>query len=305
MKQTAISLLLVGALTTGASSEEIVPAFVRAHCADCHDAQTNEGRLDLTSQAFNLSQPDNFALWVKVHDRVEKGEMPPADAERPEANAAARFRATLAAALTDADRTRVIAEGRATGRRMNRYEYENTLRDLLSLPYLRVKDFLPEDSLAHGGNKVGDALDVSHVQMARYLSGAEFALREAMVPQAEEPQVTTARYYAWDQRGMYKKAGPPIRDTFLLSGYEVQPPRLRRRGGFGESAPTTPPVDPQEREKQSVAILTSTFEPTEIQFNGFRAPFTARYRLTFSCFTIWMATDYKSASRGRRHEPVS
>src|SRR5882724_5451115 len=49
------------------------------------------------------------------------------------------------------------------------------LRDLLSLPYLEVKSFLPEDSEACGFNKVGEALDVSHVQMGRYLSAAEFA----------------------------------------------------------------------------------------------------------------------------------
>jgi hypothetical protein len=69
--------------------------------------------------------------------------------------------------------------------------------------------------------------------------------------------------------------------------------------------PTPPPANPQDRDKESAAILTSTFEPTEIQFNGFRAPFTARYRLTFSGFTIWMAPDYKSSTRGHRHEPVS
>lgn len=305
MKNTAFSLLLVGALTTSASSEEVVPAFIRTHCADCHNAQTNEGGLDLTSLVVNPSQPENFVLWVKVHDRVQQGEMPPADVERPQAAALAPFLTNLSGALIGADRARVAAEGRATGRRMNRYEYENTLRDLLSLSYLRVKDFLPEDSLSHGCNKVGDALDVSYVQMARYLSAAEFALRQAMVPEPDEPEATTIRYYAWDQRGLYKKAGPPIRDTFLLSGYEVQPARERRRGSFGDGGRTAPPVDPQEREKQSAAILSSTFEPTEIQFNGFRAPFTARYRLTFSCFTIWMAPDYKTASRGRRHEPVS
>src|SRR4029453_8988459 len=123
-------------------------------------------------------------------------EMPPKDVERPQMAAQAEFLKHLSETLNTADRSRIAAEGRATGRRRNRYENENTLRDLLSLPYLRVKDFLPEDSVAHGSNKVGDSLDVSHVQMARYLSAAEFALRQAMVPQAEKPAVTTTRYYA-------------------------------------------------------------------------------------------------------------
>jgi hypothetical protein len=262
--------------------------------------------LDLASLALHPPEAENFSRWVKVFDRVDKREMPPADARQPAADQRASFLKDLSGALTALDRTRIVREGRATSRRMNRYEYENTLRDLLSLPYLRVKDFLPEDSLAQGSNKVGDSLDVSHVQMARYLSAADYALRQAAAPQATQPASSVTRYYAWDQRGMYKKAGPPMRDTFMLSGYEVLPPRGRRGGGGGANNPQpAAPADPAAREKESVAILSSTYEPTEIQFNGFRAPFTARYRLTFSGFTIWMATDYKSASRGHRPEPIS
>src|SRR5437899_2289684 len=67
---------------------------------------------------------------------------------------------------------RVRREGRSTWRRMNRYEYENTLRDLLDAPWLQVREMLPEDGLSARFNKVGDALDVSHVQMSRYLAAA-------------------------------------------------------------------------------------------------------------------------------------
>src|SRR5882724_3426026 len=98
------------------------------------------------------------------------------------------------------------------------------LRDLLSLPYLEVKSFLPEDSEAFGFNKVGEALDVSHVQMARYLAAAEFALREAIAPQATRPELTTNRYYAWDQReffGAIKLEGPENRRTFPLVNLEL------------------------------------------------------------------------------------
>jgi len=306
MKRFAFCVLLAGALAVSTRAEETTAAFVRTHCADCHNAKTKERGLDLSSLALESSQPQNLALWAKVHDRVRKGEMPPADSPRPPAADKEAFLNSLSGSLITAERGHNAADGRALARRMNRYEYENTLRDLLALPYLRVKDFLPEDSLAFGSNKVGEALDVSYVQMARYMSAADYALRQALAPQAEQPAVTTTRYYAWDQRGMNKKAGPPMRDTFMLSGYDVQAPRGRRGGGGGfGNVPPAAPADPAAREKESVAILTSTYEPTEIQFNSFRAPFTARYRLKFSGFTIWMATDYKTSSRGHAHEPVS
>src|SRR5258708_27459835 len=125
--------------------------------------------------------------------------MPPKKKPRPAAGELRRFTNSLSSALLAADLKRVAIEGRATQRRLNRYEYENTLRDLLSLPSLEVKSFLPEDSEAFGFNKVGEALDVSHVQMARYLAAAEFALRQAMAPQAARPHTTTNRFYAWHQ----------------------------------------------------------------------------------------------------------
>src|SRR6185295_12747342 len=124
---------------------------------------------------------------------------PPKKKPRPDAADLNAFTNSLCSSLLAVDRAKVAKEGRATQRRLNRYEYEETLRDLLSLPYLEVKAFLPEDSESHGFNKIGDALDVSHVQMARYLAAAEFALRAAMAPQVSAPETQTNRYYTWQE----------------------------------------------------------------------------------------------------------
>jgi hypothetical protein len=76
----------------------------------------------------------------------------------------------------------------------------SALRDLLHAPWLQIRDALPEDGEAHRFNKVGEALDMSHVQMARYLSAAEYGLRQAMAQYAEKPELKVRRYYARDQR---------------------------------------------------------------------------------------------------------
>jgi hypothetical protein len=233
MMRWASGVFLLGVLPFPvycAAEGDTVSAFVQAHCAECHDRQTKEGGLDLTKIEFAPAAAQTFPLWVKVHDRVQKNEMPPADAEPLDKDKMAAFLKELSDANLEADRARVAAEGRASRRRLNRYEYENTLRDLLSTPWLPVKDFLPEDSLVDGFNKVGEGLDVSYVQMARYLKAAEFALREAMAPMAEWPETTITRYYAWDQRGLFTGALPTIRKTFPLEGLELRNPPRRRRG---------------------------------------------------------------------------
>src|SRR5436190_5798735 len=208
--RSAIFILIVAAFPDLMVASE-VQIFLNRYCIECHDSETKKGGLDLSGISLDLTNHQNFQLWVKVHDRVTSGEMPPKKKPRPKTSDLSSFTNSLSSALLKADRKRIETEGRATQRRLNRYEYEDTLADLLGIPYLEVKSFLPEDSEASGFNKVGDALDVSHVQMARYLSAAEFALREAMSPQAIRPETTTNRYYTWEQGaffGAIKLEGP-------------------------------------------------------------------------------------------------
>ena len=201
--------------------------FFKAHCLDCHNADTKQGNLDLTALPLEPQNAKSFAQWVKIHDRVRAGEMPPPAVETLKATDKAAFLQAVANPLQAADDVRAKQNGRATWRRMNRYEYENTLRDLLDAPYLQIKEMLPEDGQAYHFNKVGDALDVSHVQMSRYLAAADYALRDAMAQTVDAPQTTTTRYYARDQQSFTGPAkftffnGSPERATFPIIGNQA------------------------------------------------------------------------------------
>src|SRR6266850_1023172 len=148
--------------------------FLQKHCFECHDPDTQKGGLDLTVLKFDTGNSTNFARWVLVHDRVADGEMPPKKKPRPDSSELDAFISSLSSSLTAVEQERTARQGRATQRRLNRYEYENSLRDLLQAPWLQVREWLPEDGEAFRFNKIGDALDVSHVQMARYLGAADY-----------------------------------------------------------------------------------------------------------------------------------
>jgi hypothetical protein len=106
-------------------------AFLQKYCFDCHDSETKKGGLNLEALKFDLET--NFNQWVKIVDRVGNGEMPPKKKARPEAKDLRGFTNSVSASLMAFDSAKVAKEGRATKRRLNRYEYEETLRDLLSL----------------------------------------------------------------------------------------------------------------------------------------------------------------------------
>ena len=275
----------------GAVLPDAVMSLIDNRCSSCHNDEDKKGGLDLTAPAVLslTAEPKNFALWVKVFDRVNASEMPPQPKPRPTPAELAAFTETLSATLTQIDRARIAVEGRASRRRLNRYEYENALRDLLHAPWLQVRDTLPEDGEAFRFNKVGERLDISHVQMARYLSAADYALRQVVAPQATPLPSTIKRYYARDQRSY---TGPmkfsvfnnaPERATFPVLGFQAQPD-VRR-----EAAPlTVGAADPVKRELEGVGVVAGSYEPIEPKFNQFRAPVAGRYRLRFSGHTVWV-----------------
>lgn len=314
-------LAMTSALPCSAFSaeEKAVPKttadFFSVYCMDCHDAETKKGDLDLSVLKFDLSNPKTFAAWVKIHDRVRDGEMPPKKKTQPEVAAKEAFLRELATPMVAADEQRISTEGRATFRRMNRLEYENTLRDLLHAPWLQVKEILPEDGVLNRFNKVGDALDVSHVQMSRYLTAADYALHEVLASQISKPISKTIRYYAREQSSFTGKIKfsefnrSPERATFPILGTAADIPVLE-----GTAPLTAGAKDPKKRELEAVGVVSSSYEPMEIKFNKFTAPQAGRYKLKFNAYSFWAGPDSPAKwwkpsrtniSAGRRSEPVT
>ncbi|WP_309708135.1 DUF1592 domain-containing protein [Armatimonas sp.] len=293
-----------------------VQAFLKANCIACHNPSLKEGKLDLTALPLRLDDPKIFATWVKVHDRVQLGEMPPPAATLPKPAARAAFLKNLAAPMQAVEAARVKREGRAVWRRMNRYEYENTVRDLLGAPWLQLKFILPEDGVSARFNKVGTALDVSHVQMSRYLDAANVALKEVLAQGVARPETTTRRYYAREQRSFaglveagFAYSDATARATFPILGEAADLPVLEKKGPM-----TVGEKDPDKREREALGVVASAYEPIQPEFDRFHAPVSGRYRLRLRAYSFWSGADNEKQwwrasrtkiSRGRTQEPVT
>jgi len=147
MQRFFVSFIL--ASTVGAAPLPPVTPFLEKHCTECHDGDVKKGGLDLTALSFKPEDRKNFERWVKIYDRVSKGEMPPAKKPRPEAAAMKTFQSALKAPLRDYELGQQAKNGRTVLRRLNRTEYENTVHDLLGVS-LPLKHILPEDTPLHG-----------------------------------------------------------------------------------------------------------------------------------------------------------
>ncbi len=286
-------------------------------CLDCHSGAQPEGGFDVDRLLDQLQIHGNIheheiQAWIKIYDRVAAGDMPPEGglpSDRRE-----DFVASLRAPLVKLDRQQAAAQGRTVWRRMNRFEYENSVRDLLGAPWLQLASMLPEDGELHRFNKVGEALDVSHVNLSRYMQAADFAMREVLADQASRPETAVTRFYAREQSGFSRKLRfsqfnrSPERATFPLLLHQAD------RLVLQNAAPpyTVGAGDPETREQEAFGVVASSYEPIEIRFDSFIAPRSGRYKLRFKGYTFWAGIENEvrrrasreDISRGRRSEPV-
>ena len=192
----AALLALAGVGSSRVAAAELpapVAAFIKNRCIECHDAETKKGNLDLGALKADFSDAENFARWVKVHDRIEAGEMPPKKKARPPANEIKAVTGALSAALVQAERARLDGESRTGLRRLTRAEYENTVRDLFDMPGVALQNLLPADGMAHGFDKNSDALDISHVNLAKYVEAADKTLETAVATRPTAPPLEKVR----------------------------------------------------------------------------------------------------------------
>ncbi|MBC8291154.1 MAG: DUF1592 domain-containing protein [Planctomycetes bacterium] len=146
--------------------------------------------------------------------------MQPKGEPRPKPAELTRILADLRSRLLAADRERQKREGRTVLRRLNRYEYENTIRDLFAID-IDLKDLLPEDTSAHGFDNIGEALTVSSVLLGRYLEAADMALDAAIVT-GPRPETRKGRYSYLDERRVkdhksYRRLDDAL--VFFSAGY--------------------------------------------------------------------------------------
>ena len=281
--------LAAAVLTPRYVSAEVPPGvkpFLEANCSACHNSDEKNGNLNFDSLDFDSEDADVFARWVKVYDRVKAGEMPPPSEARPDAPSLDAFTKQLSNALLELEQKRYARDGRAGLRRLNRYEYENAIQDLLNVPWAQIKDKLPEDGEAFRFNKTGRALDVSHVQMARYMSAAEYAMQEAIKAVWKRPETTNKKYYARDERSLgnfrpRENSTLPDRHSFPVLDSKAQPDVRAGR---------EPITSPETREREAVGRVSSIFSDAGgYSWSQFRAPVAGKYRLRFRGYTIWVS----------------
>lgn len=278
-----LAMRMIGVWIVVAGGLWAVPAGVRTACLSCHAGASAKGGLDFGALSFELSSRAVRDRWVRIYDRVERGEMPPKGVPFAAGDRAA-FLGELGRELTAADRADVRSHGRGPMRRLNRDEFEQNLRDLLQLPHLDIRDMLPEDREAFHFHKVSDTLDMSRVQLAAYLDATEAALRQAMVTAASPPPVTKFRANGFQLFPGLRSTGG-IESMFFLKGNE----------GINVASERARPLTKEELADPSIemGLFRSPGWPYGAFPRGFAAKHAGEYRVRFAARAVLQQKGFK------------
>jgi len=158
--------------------ESVKPVFTK-YCVTCHNDKKMSGGMTLEPFTDTASARKAHDLWEKVKDHVANKQMPPKSKPQPTDDERKLIVAWIDSVAIKVDCTLARDPGRPTIRRLNRNEYNNTIRDLVGVDFKPADDF-PSDDVGYGFDNIGDVLSMPPILLEKYLSAAEKILDKAI-----------------------------------------------------------------------------------------------------------------------------
>ena len=159
--------------------KDILP-FLTNNCFACHGNGKAKADLALDKYKDDLSILNDRKVWENVIHMLQKREMPPEKERQPLQTEVDKVLAAINGVLDKLDCGAGAIVGRVTLRRLNKTEYNNTIRDLVGVDFKPAENF-PADDVGYGFDNIGDVLSISPLLLEKYLDAAEAILDHAIL----------------------------------------------------------------------------------------------------------------------------
>jgi hypothetical protein len=156
-----------------------VKPLLETYCFKCHGNGKKKGGVTLDAFASVEAAIQDQKTWGHVLETLRIGDMPPDDEKQPTLEERERIMTWIDRVVFTVDPTNPDP-GRVTLRRLNRAEYNNTIRDLVGVDFQPADDF-PADDSGYGFDNIGDVLSLPPVLFERYLAAAEKVMSLAIL----------------------------------------------------------------------------------------------------------------------------
>jgi hypothetical protein len=141
MTRLILTLAFLNFLSTSFAQENTVQIkkayrqFLNSYCTECHSGKSAEGKLQLDEQefSFEIKTVQDADKWQKILGAINSKEMPPEDEKQPDSSHKADFLEMLSNKMVEARDLFADTGGKTVMRRLNRREYENTMKRILGV----------------------------------------------------------------------------------------------------------------------------------------------------------------------------
>jgi mono/diheme cytochrome c family protein len=272
---SALSLLLIsigplpaapaGPTKAGAATyQKSVAPLLAKYCYGCHNASLKSGNLNLQAYKEASEALNNPEVWETVEKKLHAGVMPPPGLPHPKPADLDAVTSWIRALLEQEDR-RHPDPGRVTAHRLNRFEYTNTIHDLLDLDFHAADDF-PADDSGYGFDNIGDVLSLSPVLMEKYLAAAEAIGRLAI--QADAPMKPSLRRYKTEAANQYVHVFNQRHRFPVPAEYELRASLAGRRPLGEQKVRVAFSIDDKQAQ-----VVDHTFTTNRARYFDVRVPF--------------------------------
>lgn len=169
-----------------------IQPLIEKYCSGCHTGADAESGLAFNNFADAKSVFRQRRIWEKVAVRIDIGDMPPADSPQPSPEDRKTLTSWIQSTLNDIDCGKTPNPGSVTLRRINRYEYRNSIRDLFNIDYEPALGF-PGDDVGYGFDNIADVLTLPPLLMDKYLTAAEEISRKVIIASSTGPVYNSPR----------------------------------------------------------------------------------------------------------------
>jgi hypothetical protein len=302
-------LLAISAAAQDPFGANVAPVLNK-QCAQCHGAKSQMAGLDFSLFRDGTSAAQKPDLWRKVRERIHARTMPPP----PLPAVSDSDRAELTRWIDSVAPVQAAGPGRVTARRLNREEFNNTIRDFLGVTTRPADDF-PVDNQGYGFDNIGDVLTLSPMLLEKYMAAARSVSRIAvygetyekkpgiigkmMIKSVQDDGQVSGNVLPFSIRGTLEAVyHAPVEADYVLQ-FRISNRRGRAPGvGFGRGPVT------EELRKERLEASRKAFPPVEFHidvdgrtvrkdtivgeeaFDYTRGPTTAKVHLTAGPHTV-------------------
>jgi hypothetical protein len=166
----------------------VVVPFLTQHCTDCHSGDDAEADFALDEYQESANIQTDYERWERVRLMLIERQMPPSDEPQPSQAEVLACIEAIEAEMDSFDCEAAKHPGRVTIRRLNRTEYNNTIRDLIGIDLQLANDF-PSDDVGNGFDNMGDVLTISPILLEKYVAAAEVIAEKAFADDAARKRI--------------------------------------------------------------------------------------------------------------------